>query len=159
MRPESDSGAIGTDTAEIVAQIGNLNKIRNEIKNNVNFTGLSEVVSSRAVSQYAENGDIRELLGAQLPEVVALNTLMIEEGLDMFRPYFPIAKTDWAEFACQMASMYSLSKLNAALIRKIGNEMILWKLLSNKQFIHGDSQEEQKRILVDVPKNFRDLME
>lgn len=159
MRPESDSGAIGTDTAEIVAQIGNLNEIRNEIKNNVNFTGLSEVVSSRAVSQYAENGNIRELLGAQLPEVVALNTLMIEEGLDMFRPYFPIAKTDWAEFACQMASMYSLSKLNAALIRKIGNEMILWKLLSNKQFIHGDSQEEQKRILVDVPKNFRDLME
>ena len=37
-------------------------------------------------------------------------------------------------------------------IKKVGQEMILWKLLSNKKFTGGDISEEQRRIIIDVPK-------
>lgn len=155
MRPDSDKGSIGTSVAEIVAQLADIQEFRDE---NSHIMGMQPVLSSKAVSMYMDNRNLRTLLGTQLPEISALNALMIEDSLDMFRPYFPLARTDWSKMAMDVAHLYSVRKVKGALVQKIANEMILWKLLSDKQFITGNPQEEQKRILVDVPKHFRDLM-
>lgn len=155
MRPDSDKGSIGTSVSEIVAQLADIQNFR---KGYSNIIGMKEALSSKAVSMYMDNRNLRNLLGAQLPEISALNALMVEDALDMFRPYFPLAKTDWASMAMKVANLYSVSKVKGNLVQKIANEMILWKLLSDKKFITGNPQEEQKRILVDVPKQFRDLM-
>ena len=154
-RPESESGSIGTSVADIIAKESALNNFRkriNDSENTFRFTGIGEVLEWRNVFdgwglEYAE-----KILGTSLPEVVALNSLMLDSSLNMLEPFFPQAKASWVQLEEQLASKYQYKSLQEGTIKKIGNEMILWKLLSNKKFVQGDPQVEQKHILVNVPK-------
>ncbi len=97
------------------------------------------------------------MTSAQLPEVVALNSLMIDSARELFLPFFPQARQSWVEVAAKVAALYDYRSVSEDLLKKITNDMILWKLLSDKEFAAGDPQVEQKRIIVDVPKDLADL--
>lgn len=163
-RPESDSGAIGSTIADITQKVSDLNKFRQKLlkstDDKLRISGMREVLKFRNVDEYAESEYIMSMFGNELPEVVALNSLMMDSTLDMFKPFFPQAKADWRNTLNKIADMYSVSrKKKTTIIEHIGQEMILWKLLSNKKFVRGNPQDEQKRILVDVPKQVKDLKE
>lgn len=159
-RPESASGAIGTTVASIIAKVVELNKFRNKISSgNVHIAGLEDVLRQRDVRDGMSSKYIEQELGDKLPEVVALNSLMIDTSLDLFRPFFPQARQSWIDLSSEIANSYSYKKLQDGTVQKVGEEMILWKLLGNKKFIQGDPQEEQRRIIIDVPKQLKDLKE
>lgn len=160
-RPESESGAIGTSVSDIISKVTELNKFRNTLAisndSDIRISGMREILEKRDVNGGWDTGYIEEIIGSKLPEVVALNSLMLDSSLDMFKPLFPQAKDDWVNLQAEIANQYSYKKIQEGTVAKIGQEMILWKLLSNKKFITGNPQEEQKRIIVDVPKNLKDL--
>lgn len=162
-RPESESGAIGTTISDIIAKVIQLNEFRDKISSSddsdLRISGMRDVMARRDVHEGWDTSYIEEILGTQLPEVVALNSLMIDSSLDMFRPFFPQAKDSWINLAAEIAEEYNYRNVQPGIIERVGSEMILWKLLSNKKFITGDPQEEQRRILIDVPKQVKDLKE
>jgi len=158
-RPESAKGAIGTDIASIIAKKANLDDFRERIaKKQLNtISGMGELMKQRDSNIGWSEEYLNGMLGKRLPEVVALNSLMIDNSFDMFSYFFPQARRTWYDFIVKMAREYDYNTIDESLIRKIANDMILWKLLSDKNFVQGDPQEEQKRILVDVPKDLQDL--
>ena len=160
-RPESESGAIGTSVADIIAKEAELNKFRTKLEKNkdsdIRISGMREVLAPRDVHEGWDTSYISEILGSKLPEVVALNSLMMDTSLEMFKPFFPQAKQSWTDLATEIANQYSYRKTQEGTVAKIGQEMILWKLLSNSKFVQGDPQEEQRRIIIDVPKQVKDL--
>ena len=162
-RPESESGAIGTTISDIIAKVIQLNEFRDKISSSddsdLRISGMRDVMARRDVHEGWDTSYIEEILGTQIPEVVALNSLMIDSSLDMFRPFFPQAKDSWINLAAEIAEEYNYRNVQPGVIERVGSEMILWKLLSNKKFITGDPQEEQRRILIDVPKQVKDLKE
>lgn len=163
VRPESESGAIGTSIPAIIAKVIELNKFRNKLittpEDDLRVSGMREILARRDVHDGWDSSYIEEILGTTLPEVVALNSLMIDTSLDMFRPFFPQARASWVALATTIAEEYDYKKVQDGTIKKVMSDMILWKLLSDKRFIAGNPQEEQKRIIVDVPKNLKDLKE
>lgn len=162
-RPESESGAIGSTLADIITKVISLNEFRQKVEttepDDLRISGMQDVIKPRDVHEGWDTSYIEEVLGTQLPEVVALNSLMIDSSLEMFRPFFPQAIRSWVDLAAEIAGQYSYRTLQAGMVERVLNEMILWKLLSNKKFITGDPQEEQRRIIIDVPKQLKDLKE
>ncbi len=158
-RPESATGAIGTSVPSIIAKEISLNEFRDKIgaEDYNTISGMQSVIAKRDVDGGWEPSYLSEVIGTQLPEVVALNALMIDSARDMFLPFFPQARQSWVDVATEIARMYDYRTVSEDLLKKIMNDMILWKLLSDKLFVEGNPQEEQKRIIVDVPKNLRDL--
>lgn len=158
-RPESSSGAIGTTVASIVSKEISLNEFRAKIedKNYTTITGMRDVLAKRDVDAGWEPSYLNGVIGNKLPEVVALNTLMIDSARDMFLPFFPQARQSWVDVATKVAKLYDYRTVSEDLLKKIMNDMILWKLLSDRQFTTGDPQVEQKRVIVDVPKDLHDL--
>lgn len=159
-RPDSESGAIGTTVADIISKNIDLNTFRSELtkpEEQIQISGMREILAHRDVHEGWDTSYIMDLLGDKLPEIVALNSLMIETSLDMFKNLFPQAKQSWVNTAAQIASQYKYKKVQPGTIDKIMQEMVLYKLLSDKRFVQGDPQEEQRRIIVDVPKQLRDL--
>ena len=162
-RPESESGSIGTTVADIIAKVAEINKFRAQLDNQedseLRISGMRDVLKRRDVHEGWDTSYIEEVIGSNLPEVVALNSLMIDSSLDMFRPLFPQAKQSWVDLQAEIANAYSYKSIQEGTVRKIGEEMILYKLLANKKFVPGDPQAEQKRIIIDVPKYVKDLIQ
>lgn len=163
-RPESDSGAIGSTIADITQKTVGLNKFRDKLMkqsdDKLRISGMREVLMPRTVDEGMDSEYIFSALGDNLKEVVALNSLMMDSSLDMFKMFFPQARADWINTLSKISDMYKVGKKKKkTIIEHIAQEMILWKLLSNKKFVKGNPQEEQKRILVDVPKQLKDLKE
>lgn len=162
-RPESASGAIGTTISDIIAKVIQLNEFRNKIArsddSDLRISGMRDVMARRDVHEGWDTNYIEDILGTQLPEVVALNSLMLDSSLDMFRPFFPQAKDSWVDLAAEIAGEYNYRDIQPGIIERVASDMILWKLLSNKKFITGNPQDEQKRILIDIPKQLKDLKE
>lgn len=174
-RPDSESGAIGTSVADITTKVIELNKFRLKMEKAktdkgepddslLRISGMRDVLKVREefASENSKSGNldptyVEQLIGSELPEVVALNSTMIDSSLDMFRPYFPQAKLSWINVCADIASAYKYHKIQEGTVKKIMEEMILFKLLQNKNFVPGDSQAEQKRIICDVPKDLYDL--
>lgn len=162
-RPESESGAIGTTVPDIATKVINLEEFRDKLNksqdSDLRISGMRDVMAYRDVHEGWDTSYIEEILGTQLPEVVALNSLMIDSSLEMFKPFFPQAKASFVELADEIAGTYSYRNLQAGVVERVMSEAILWKLLSNNKFISGNPQEEQRRILIDVPKQVKDLKE
>lgn len=160
-RPESESGAIGTSVASIICKLADLNEFRNKIdavdESEIRISGMKKVLAKRDVHEGWDTSYIEEILGLDLPEVVALNSLMLDTSPEMFQAYFPQARESWMGVARSIAEKYNYKTMQEGVVKKILSEMILFKLLNSKKFIQGDPQEEQKRILVDVPKHVQDL--
>ena len=174
-RPDSESGAIGTSVADIVTKVIALNDFRDRMDrardergvpddSQLRISGMRDVLARR--EEFTKEGNksgglevdyIMQILGSSLPEVVALNSTMIDSSLDMFRPYFPQAKSSWINVCAELAGAYKYHTLQEGTVKKIMEEMILFKLLQNKKFVAGNPQVEQKRIIVDVPKAVYDL--
>ena len=163
-RPESDSGAIGSTIADITQKVIDLNKFREKVlkqrDDQLRISGMREVLARRSFDAEMDSEYIISALGDDLKEVVALNSLMMDSSLDMFKQFFPQAKADWINTISKIADMYHVGKKKrATIVEHIGQEMILFKLLKNSKFVKGDLKTEQKRILVDVPKQVKDLKE
>lgn len=156
-RPESDSGAIGSSIADIILKHINLKRFREKLARSsdsqIHISGMKDILAVRDVHEGWEPEYIMSQLGDKLTEVVALNSLMMDSSLDMFKAYFPQARADWVNVIDEILSMYHVKSKDAkkTIIEHIANEMILWKLLSNKKFVQGNPQEEQKRVIVEVP--------
>lgn len=163
-RPESDSGAIGSTIADITQKVIDLNKFREKVlkqrDDQLRISGMRDVLARRTLDAGMDSEYIMSALGDDLKEVVALNSLMMDSSLDMFKQFFPQAKADWINTISKIADMYHVGKKKrATIVEHIGQEMILFKLLKNNKFVKGDLKAEQKRILVDVPKSVKDLKE
>lgn len=163
-RPESDSGAIGSTIADITQKVIDLNKFREKAlkqrDDQLRISGMRDVLARRTVDAGMDSEYIMSALGDDLKEVVALNSLMIDSSLDMFKQFFPQARLDWINTISKIADIYHVSKKKMTnIIEHIGQEMILFKLLKNGKFVNDDLKAEQKRVLVDVPKQVKDLKE
>ena len=161
-RPESAKGAFGSDIASLIAKKVALDKFRNDVdtklsKSGNTIFGANEILKERPVSIGWEDEYFMDIIGDILPEVVALNSFMLDNGLDMFQSYFPQARRTWLNMIKKIAGLYDYSTINKELISKIANDMFLWKLLSNKNFVQGNPQEVQKDIIVNVPKRLLDI--
>lgn len=161
-RPDSRSGAIGTTLASIVVKKGDLDKFREKLNKStveqLHIKGMNEVMKKVDVHDGWDLSYLEDVLDSPLPEVTAMNNLMVDSSLKLFSPYFPQANKSWVELNTLLTNAYKYTGNQREVIsRRIGQEMILWKLLSDKKFITGDPQEEQRRIIIDVPKQLKDL--
>ena len=162
-RPETESGAIGTTLADIITKVTELNEFREELNqkrdDELRIFGMREVLAKRDIGDASDPEYLMRIIGNELPEVVALNTLMLDSTLEMFIPYFPQARASWIKMANEIVSRYNIKskKKKARLMEKVMSEMVAYKLLQNKDFSTGDTSEEQRRILIDVPKHLWDL--
>lgn len=160
-RPESESGSIGTTVSSMITKTIALRKFREKLEQNedqdIRISGMWDVIAPRDVFDGVDEKYLEEVIGDELPEVVALNSLMLDSSLDIFEPFFPTARKSWVDVAETIASAYKYNKIQEGTVEKVGKEMILWKLLGHPKFVQGDPQVEQKRIIVDVPKNLKDL--
>ena len=161
MRPDSATGAIGASAASIIAKIINLNKFRRKVDessdNDIRISGIREVIQQRDVHEGWDTEYIEELLEGRVPEIVALNSLLIDNSPDLLRKYFPQMREDWINVIAEIADYYDDHKVNERTVETIARDLILYKLLGDKKFVNGDVSEEQRRIIVDVPKQVRDL--
>ena len=161
-RPESDSGAIGSSVANIINKLVSLTKFRNKLlkssDSEIRIKGLREVMAKIGIHDGMDNEHLLSMFENKgLSEVVALNTLMMDSSLDMLKPFFPQARMDWVTTIMEVMDMYKYKNPQDGIIEKIAQEMILWKLLSDRKFIAGDPKEEQKRIIVEVPSDLAKL--
>lgn len=161
-RPESAKGAFGSDIASLIAKKVALDKFRSDVnaklsKSGNTIFGVNEILKERPVAIGWEDEYFMDIIGDILPEVVSLNSFMLDNGLDMFQSYFPQARRTWLNMIKRIAGLYDYSTINKELISKITNDMLLWKLLSNKNFVQGNPQEVQKDIIVNVPKRLLDI--
>ena len=158
-RPESDAGGIDASLGGIISKLIQLDKFREKIASgDVKIAGVDEVLRLRNIYENSMTPElIQNEIGNELPEVVALNSLMKDSILKMLRDYFPQARESWLSEARRIADKYSYDRLPASVIERIGNDMILWKLLSDPAFITGNPQDEQERIVKQVPNDLRDL--
>ena len=103
-RPESDSGAIGSSIADIILKHINLMRFREKLDRSsdsqIHISGMKDILAVRDVHEGWEPEYIMSQLGDKLTEVVALNSLMMDSSLDMFKAYFPQARAD---FLCIMS--------------------------------------------------------
>ena len=162
-RPESNSGSIGSSIADIILKHIELEDFRAKLATNpdsaIHISGMRDVIDRRDVGEGWDSEYIMSQLGDKLTEVVALNSLMMDSSLDMFKAYFPQARTDWIRTIGKIYRMYRVNSKDSkrSIIEHIAQEMILWKLLDNEKFIQGDPQEEQRRIIIDVPLDLKML--
>lgn len=163
-RPESESGAIGTSIADITTKIIALNDFRQEIElgsenGDLRFTGMRDILAPRDVKEGMNTSYFEDIIGETLPEIVALNSLMIDSSPQMLWNYFPQARTSWMNTAGNIAKNYKYKSIQEGTVKKIMEEMILWKLLKDERFISENPNEEQKRIVNDVPAYLKTLIE
>ena len=155
VRPETNSGAIGSTVAGIITKKIKLDKFREKLEkqsdSQLRISGMREVLKEREYVDGWKAQVTMDNIQSDLREVSSLTNLMMDTSLDMFGYYFPQAKEDWYNRIFDIASMYDYDSLPDNLIERIANEMILWKLLKNKNFVQGNPQEEQRRMLVEVP--------
>lgn len=158
-RPESDSGGIDASIGGIIAKRIQLENFRQRLlMKDVSISGMYDVLQEREVYENSMTPDIiQEKMGTALPEVVALNTLMKDSILGLLKNYFPQARNSWMDLQMRIANHYDMKNVKGNIIEGIGSDMILWKLLSNTAFITENPQEEQKRIIQDVPEQVRTL--
>lgn len=159
-RPESDSGAIGSSIASVTNREAALTTIREKLNSETGhfyINGAEAVLKRRDIQYGMEDDVIKGLIGDELSEVVALNSLMIDTAHEMMELYFPQAKKTWVNVATRMAKMYRYRRPKDATFNAIMNEMILWKLLSNKAFIGDSVHDEAYRNIVEVPAALMDL--
>ncbi len=158
-RPESDSGGIDASIGGIIAKRIQLENFRQRLlTGDVSISGMYDVLQEREVYENSMTPDIiQEQMGTALPEVVALNTLMKDSILGLLKNYFPQARNSWMDLQMRIANHYDMKNVKGNIIEGIGSDMILWKLLSNTAFITENPQEEQKRIIQNVPEQVRAL--
>lgn len=161
-RPESDAGGIDSTLGGIISKLIQLDNFRVRMSTSsedpVRISGVNDVLEYRDI--YA-NSMTREMIltevGTELPEVVALNSLMKDSILRLLRPYFPQTRESWLRVAQNIANQYSYDRIPGSVMERITNDMILYKLLQNPSFITGNPQDEQTRVIEDVPENLRSL--
>ena len=151
LRPDSDSGTFSSSIASMICKKAELDSFRElldkEEDQYIGFSGARGIMAKRPVLQGMKSDRIATATKSELPEITSLISLMIEGGLDIVSPYFPQAKASWTPIIEKIANMYDYSKMQEGVLKRIGRDAILFKLLSDKQFIPGDVQEEQKKIL------------
>lgn len=158
-RPESDAGGIDSSVSGTMTKLMALNKFRNDRAGGKTYiNGINDVIERRFVTGMSGKR-IFEEVGNKLPEVVAMNTLLKDNFMQMMSQYFPQAKDSWFSVINELSDMYTYKTPQPGVVEKIANDAILWKLLSNHKFINGEPQSEQDRILKEVPQTLRKLNE
>ena len=160
-RPESNSGGIDSSLGGTVAKIIQLDNFREKINNGqVYISGMEDVIGYRRVYPNSQTPKmISETIGNELPEVVAMNALMKDALPRLLREYFPQTKESWMRIEKMIANQYSYERIPGKIVERIQSDMVLWKLLSDSRFVTENPQEEQKRILENVPEQLRQLKE
>ena len=101
MRPDSEGGGIGA-IADIIAKLGELEDIRSmvniddwsdseEVDESVGISGIRNLVRKVDIKDADDPKYIMDKIEDELCDVEALNTLMIDNSLPIFSPYFPQA--------------------------------------------------------------------
>ena len=160
MRPDADNGGIESTLSGTIAKYTWLENFRDE-HNVMNvdgkyISGFGKYVE-KINSDMQTDESLMEAFGDELPEIKAYNTLMLDATMGMLKTYFPQMKPDWLSVIKRIANIYTFDNVNASTVARIVSDMILWKLLGNKRLINGDPQEEQKRMLIDLPKQLSAL--
>lgn len=162
MRPEADRGGIDSSIGGTIARLMQLEKFRERLaddsENPINIYGVKDVISYRDVQTNSMTDKmLLDSFGDELPEVVALNSLMKDSIYDLLNQYFPEARNSWLGVIKRITDKYSYDRIPGSVVENLVSDMILWKLLSNSTFITGNPQEEQTRIIKEVPENLRSL--
>ena len=158
-RPESNSGGIDSTLGGIVAKLFQLNDFREKVSSgNCNISGVNGVIEQKEILYNVMTPKmIEERIGDELPEVTVLNTLLKDNAPKLFWQWFPQVRNSWRRVAKSIADLYSYQNVPGKVIERIQSDMLLWKLLSSTEFIEGDPQEEQKRIIEETPKRLKEL--
>lgn len=169
-RPESNSGAVGGSIANVINKKSRLDEMRElvgdesldavqkaEIDREVRLSGIREVLSSRSIDYGMANDVIMEEIGDSLPEIVSLNSLMIDGTPQMLAPYFPQAKESWYRFISRIASMYRYISPKDSTFNTAATYAILYKLLEDKSFAPGDISENRHEAITETPFALQDI--
>lgn len=165
LRPDSSKGIIGNSIAELYKTERKYKKELEKLKSEGTqhyISGAEELLKLIDVHEgYDTDFLTKEFFDKnKLPEITVANSLIVDNCMYFFRKYFPQARDDWKSMAENIIKIYedSFGTVTKENIESIFNDMILWKLLSNKNFVQGDTTEEQKRILTEVPQDLRKLL-
>lgn len=163
-RPESNAGGIDSTIGGTIAKVIQLDKFRERLDpaspNPIRISGINGVLEYRKVLENVMSSkQIADVIGDELPEVVALNTLLKDSALGLLSELFPQAQEQWLRVIRRVAGQYSYDKIPGSVVERIGSDMFLWKILSNKEFVAGNPQEEQRRIVEETPKRLAELKE
>ena len=161
-RPESQSGGIDSSLGGTVAKIIQLDQFRERlvegVKASVSISGMDDVIALKTIYPNSMTDQmIQDAMGSELPEVVTLNTLLKDGTPRLFREKFPQTKESWMRVQKRVASQYTYQRIPDSVLNRIQSDMILWKLLSDSDFVTDNPQQEQKRILEEVPEQLRQL--
>ena len=168
VRPDSSSGPYGSTIASMVNKEASLDNFLEKWKNKSitkygNYIeGFENTIGTEDVETFWDNNYLYERLvsnSKSLSDLRTLSTLMLRNAQDFFRIFFPQINPSWKEEALFIAEKYDSNVKKDKLLENIFNEMILWKLLSNKKFVKGNLQSEQYNTLVGVPKAYLEVLD
>ena len=160
-RPEAARGGLGTSISQTIVNVQRLDDLREkclqtEENMGIRISGIWDIIKPRDISEGSSANAIMEACGDKMPQVVALNSLMMDGTLDMLSRFFPQAKQSWKDFATWIAGHYSYSNLQEGVVRRVGEEMILWRLLQDHNFIQ-DIEADRQDIVINVPVRLSEL--
>ena len=108
---------------------------------------IYEGMSEEAILRELTKGDSSN---GRLLQVNAYNEFLLKKTIDFMSRYFPGMKRDWYERAIQLAEEYDYSTLQDGTLEKIGNEMILWAMLSSKTY-RKKLEDKRHDLIIDLP--------
>lgn len=168
VRPDSSSGPYGSTIASMVNKEASLDNFLEKWKDESNtvygnyIEGFENTIGTEDVETFWDNNYLYERLvsdSKSLSDLHTLSTLMLRNAQDFFRIFFPQVNPSWKKEALFIAEKYDSLVKKDKLLENIFNEMILWKLLSNKKFVKGNLQSEQYNTLVGVPKAYLEVLD
>lgn len=161
LRPDSESGTISNSIYDIIIKKIRLDNFRNKIKDGKGtvgrISGLDKLFNEAKIYDGMTKEEMLSNIGDTLPEIAALNVLAIDNGTSFFRAMFPQVKQEWIDIATEIALQYDYRTMQEGTVRKIMEEMILFQLLNSSAFIKGNPQEEQIRVIKEVPEAVKKL--
>lgn len=160
-RPESNSGGIDSTLGGTVAKIIQLDEFRERVQSGeARIAGMEDVIGLRKVYVNTQTqNQMMKTIGDTLPEIVAMNTMLKDSLPTLMRYFFPQTREAWMRIAKRIASKYTYKRIPGNVVERIENDMFLWKLMSDPLIVSGNPQEEQERILKEVPEQLRKLKE
>lgn len=110
----------------------------------------AEIVLPLAIGEWTDDETLKSMTDSRMGYVQVLNSLLVDGSFDVMSWFFPQARDSWRDAAISVAKMYHYRNLQEGIVRKVMQDMFLFKLLWNKGFLR-DIEGSRKDVLVNMP--------
>jgi len=157
-RPESSSSGIDSTIAGTIVKWNRYYeycKAVQEAGDEFPIEG-AEIVLPLAIGEWSKDEEIEGMTDAHMGYVQVLNSLLVDGSFDVMSWFFPQARTSWRDFAIEISKMYRYRNLQKGVVKKVLQDMFLFKLMGNKGFLR-DIENRRKEVLVNMPYDLKTL--